>query len=70
MAVAQLQYNPMSGQWEDQRSDETLQYNPYTSKWEYVNTNDVLKYNPYTGQYYYGEQEQQKVQLNVPQYLN
>ena len=52
MSLAEIKYNPYSGQWESAPRDSSLKYNPWES-WSYERNDSQLEYNPWTGKWKY-----------------
>jgi len=50
---ASLQYNYMSGKWENARDNEVLRYNHMDNTHSYENSNSSLRYNYMENTYYY-----------------
>ena len=53
ISLAEIKYNPMTGQWESAPSDSSLKYNPMEHEWTYERENSQLEYNPFTGEWKY-----------------
>ncbi len=53
ISLAEIKYNPYSGQWESAPRDSSLKYNPWESEWSYERKDSQLEYNPWTGKWKY-----------------
>ena len=53
VTLAEINYNPMTGQWESSPSDGQLKYNPFDGDWTYERSGSDLEYNPWTGNWEY-----------------
>ena len=53
ICLAEIKYNPMTGQWESAPRDSTLKYNPWDGDWSYERRDSNLEYNPWTGKWKY-----------------
>ena len=53
VTLAEIKYNPMTGQWESSPSDGELKYNPFDGDWTYERSGSDLEYNPWTGNWEY-----------------
>ncbi len=53
ISLADIKYNPWTGQWESAPRDSSLKYNPWESEWSYERDNSELEYNPWTGKWKY-----------------
>ena len=53
ICLAEIKYNPMTGQWESAPRDSTLKYNPWDGDWSYERRDSNLEYNPWTGKWDY-----------------
>ena len=51
--LADIKYNPWTGQWESAPRDSSLKYNPWESEWSYERDSSELEYNPWTGEWKY-----------------
>ena len=53
ICLAEIKYNPWTGQWESAPKDSTLKYNPWDGDWSYERRDSNLEYNPWTGKWEY-----------------
>lgn len=53
ISLADIKYNPWTGQWESAPRDSSLKYNPWESEWTYEKDDSQLEYNPWTGEWKY-----------------
>ena len=53
ISLAEIKYNPWTGQWESAPRDSSLKYNPWESEWTYEKDDSQLEYNPWTGEWKY-----------------
>ncbi len=53
LCLAEIKYNPYTGQWESAPRDSDLKYNPYDGGWTYERQGSNLEYNPWTGKWEY-----------------
>ena len=53
ICLAEIKYNPWTGQWESAPKDSTLKYNPWDGDWSYERRDSNLEYNPWTGKWDY-----------------
>ena len=53
ICLAEIKYNPMTGQWESAPRDSSLKYNPWDGDWSYERRDSNLEYNPWTGKWDY-----------------
>ena len=53
ISLAEIKYNPWTGQWESAPRDSSLKYNPWENEWTYERDNSQLEYNPWTGEWKY-----------------
>ena len=53
ISLAEIKYNPWTGQWESAPRDSSLKYNPMEHEWTYERENSQLEYNPFTGEWKY-----------------
>ena len=53
ICLAEIKYNPMTGQWESAPRDSDLKYNPFDGDWTYERQGSNLEYNPWTGKWEY-----------------
>ena len=53
ISLAEIKYNPWTGQWESAPRDSSLKYNPWESEWSYERDSSELEYNPWTGEWKY-----------------
>ena len=53
ISLAEIKYNPYSGEWESAPRDSSLKYNPWESEWSYERNDSQLEYNPWTGKWKY-----------------
>ena len=53
ICLAEIKYNPMTGQWESAPRDSSLKYNPWDREWSYERRDSSLEYNPWTGTWKY-----------------
>ena len=53
ICLAEIKYNPMTGQWESAPRDSSLKYNPWDGDWSYERQDSNLEYNPWTGKWEY-----------------
>jgi hypothetical protein len=53
IAMADIKYNPFTGQWECAPSDSSLKYNPFDGDWSHERSDSNLEYNPFTGKWDY-----------------
>ena len=53
ISLADIKYNPWTGQWESAPRDSSLKYNPWENEWTYERDNSQLEYNPWTGEWKY-----------------
>tara|TARA_B100001540_G_scaffold253858_1_gene230621 strand:- start:16 stop:231 length:216 start_codon:yes stop_codon:yes gene_type:complete len=53
ICLAEIKYNPMTGQWESAPRDSSLKYNPWDREWSYERRDSSLEYNPWTGKWKY-----------------
>ena len=53
IGLADIKYNPWTGQWESAPRDSSLKYNPLENEWTYERDNSQLEYNPWTGEWKY-----------------
>ena len=53
ICLAEIKYNPMTGQWERAPRDSALKYNPMDGDWSYERQGSNLEYNPWTGKWEY-----------------
>ena len=53
ICLAEIKYNPMTGQWESAPRDSSLKYNPWDGDWSYERRDSNLEYNPWTGKWKY-----------------
>ena len=53
ICLAEIKYNPMTGQWENAPRDSGLKYNPMDGDWSYERQDSNLEYNPWTGKWEY-----------------
>ena len=53
ICLAEIKYNPMTGQWESAPRDSSLKYNPWDGDWSYERSDSNLEYNPWTGKWKY-----------------
>ena len=53
ICLAEIKYNPMTGQWERAPRDSGLKYNPFDGDWTYERQGSNLEYNPWTGKWAY-----------------
>ena len=53
ICLAEIKYNPMTGQWENAPRDSDLKYNPMDGDWSYERQDSNLEYNPWTGKWEY-----------------
>ena len=53
ICLAEIKYNPWTGQWERAPRDSTLKYNPRDGEWSYERRDSNLEYNPWTGKWKY-----------------
>ena len=53
ICLADIKYNPWTGQWETAPRDSTLKYNPWEREWTYERNDSQLEYNPWTGEWKY-----------------
>ena len=53
ICLAEIKYNPMTGQWENSPRDSDLKYNPWDGDWTYERKNSNLEYDPWTGKWEY-----------------
>ena len=53
ISLAEIKYNPMTGQWESAPRDSSLKYNPWDREWSYERRDSSLEYNPWTGKWKY-----------------
>ncbi len=53
VTLAEIKYNPWTGQWASSPSDGQLKYNPFDGDWTYERPRSNLEYNPWTGNWEY-----------------
>ena len=53
ICLAEIKYNPMTGQWESAPRDSSLKYNPWDREWSYERRDSILEYNSWTGKWKY-----------------
>ena len=53
VTLAEIKYNPWTGEWERSPSDGDLKYNPWDGDWTYERPDSQLEYNPWTGEWEY-----------------
>ena len=53
ICLAEIKYNPWTGQWESAPRDSDLKYNPMDGDWSYERQDSNLEYNPWTGKWEY-----------------
>ena len=53
ISLAEIKYNPWTGQWESAPRDSSLKYNPMEHEWTYERESSQLEYNPFTGEWKY-----------------
>ncbi len=53
ICLAEIKYNPMTGQWERAPRHSSLKYNPWDREWSYERRDSSLEYNPWTGKWKY-----------------
>ena len=53
ISMADIKYNPMTGQWESAPKDSLLKYNPWEREWSFEKGDSQLEYNPFTGEWKY-----------------
>ncbi|HJO77260.1 MAG TPA: hypothetical protein QF874_01295 [Pelagibacteraceae bacterium] len=51
VTLAEIKYNPFTGQWERAPRNPELKYNPYDGDWSYERKDSELEYNPWTGKW-------------------
>ncbi len=53
ISLAEIKYNPWTGQWESAPRDSSLKYNPWENEWTYERDDSQLEYNPWTNEWKY-----------------
>ena len=53
ITMADIKYNPFTGQWESAPRDSELKYNPFDGDWSHERSDSQLEYNPFTGKWDY-----------------
>ena len=53
ICLAEIKYNPWTGQWERTPRDSDLKYNPWDGDWTYERQDSNIEYNPWTGKWEY-----------------
>ena len=53
ISLAEIKYNPWTGQWENAPRDSSLKYNPWENEWTYERDDSQLEYNPWTNEWKY-----------------
>ena len=53
ISLAEIKYNPWTGQWESAPRDSSLKYNPWENEWTYERDDSKLEYNPWTNEWKY-----------------
>ena len=53
ICLAEIKYNPWTGQWESAPRDSILKYNPWDGDWSYERRDSNLEYNLWTGKWDY-----------------
>jgi hypothetical protein len=53
LCLAEIKYNPWTGQWERAPRNSDLKYNPWDGDWTYERKDSDLEYNPWTGEWEY-----------------
>ena len=53
ICLAEIKYNPWTGEWENAPGDSSLKYNPWDGDWSYERRDSNLEYNPWTGKWDY-----------------
>ena len=53
ICLAEIKYNPWTGQWESAPRDSDLKYNPWDGDWTYERKDSNIEYNPWTGKWEY-----------------
>ena len=48
ITMADIKYNPFTGQWESAPIDSELKYNPFNGDWSHERSDTQLEYNPFT----------------------
>jgi len=51
IGLAEIKYNPWTGQWERAPRNPELKYNPYDGDWSYERKDSRMEYNPWTGKW-------------------
>ena len=53
ISLAEIKYNPWTGQWESAPRDSSLKYDPWENEWTYERDDSQLEYNPWTNEWKY-----------------
>ncbi len=53
ISLAEIKYNPWTGQWESAPRDSSLKYNPWENEWTYERDDSQFEYNPWTNEWKY-----------------
>lgn len=48
ITLADIKYNPFTGQWENALRDSELEYNPFDVNWSHERSDSQLEYNSFT----------------------
>ena len=51
ICLAEIKYNPWTGQWERAPRNPELKYNPFDGDWSYERKDSKMEYNPWTGKW-------------------
>ena len=51
ICLAEIKYNPWTGQWERAPRNSELKYDPFNRDWSYERKDSKMEYNPWTGKW-------------------
>ena len=51
ICLAEIKYNPWTGQWERAPRNSELKYDPFNKDWSYERKDSKMEYNPWTGKW-------------------
>ena len=51
ICLAEIKYNPFTGQWERTPRNSELKYDPFNKDWSYERKDSKMEYNPWTGKW-------------------